>query len=235
MTSSLSEGHVVTGPTRAAYDHGMTEGPCVSWRIDHMLYTTRTLQLDGAWQALEGDPEAAAAGLPCRSAPSDHLPIAARFTVGGAAVLPAADAARVEAELLATETRHADGLNALKAAQLVEMTALDAKEAATAAAVAAAQPGDAAGHTAAAAVASDSSSECGQPKKKQKKKKKQHKEASEEFKALKRMHREAEKVTKGLHLRERTAWISGKEGIEREHVVWVLLPDPNCWVESGRR
>ncbi|CAK0893060.1 unnamed protein product [Prorocentrum cordatum] len=62
--------HVVTGPTRAAYDHGKTCGPCVSWRLDHIYYTARTLRLRSSWQALEGDPASAARGLPNESCPS---------------------------------------------------------------------------------------------------------------------------------------------------------------------
>lgn len=200
-----------------------------------MLYTTRTLTLSGAWQALEGDPEAAAAGLPCRSAPSDHLPIAACFSIGGTDVLPPNVAATLEAELVELEAKHASAFNAMKGEQLVAMNALQTKEA-NAAAVAAAMADTAQVAEAAGAVATDGddSAAAERPKKKQKKKK-QRKEVSEEFKGMKRTHREAEKQVKVTHLAERTAWIESKVGLEREHVAWVLLSDPNGWVESGKR
>jgi len=75
----LAFSHVATGATRASYDHGKTCGPCVSWRLDHILYTSRTLLLCNSWAALEADPEAAAKGLPNHTCPSDHLPVAAAF------------------------------------------------------------------------------------------------------------------------------------------------------------
>jgi len=71
--------HVTTGPTRAAYDHGKHSLPCMSWRLDHILFTSRSLQLKSRWSALEADEESAASGLPNRTCPSDHLPVAATF------------------------------------------------------------------------------------------------------------------------------------------------------------
>eukprot|EP00927_Polykrikos_kofoidii_P056696 TRINITY_DN50786_c0_g1_i1.p1 TRINITY_DN50786_c0_g1~~TRINITY_DN50786_c0_g1_i1.p1 ORF type:complete len:603 (+),score=84.10 TRINITY_DN50786_c0_g1_i1:59-1867(+) len=71
--------HLHTGPTRAGYDHGMSVGPCVSWRLDHILFTARTLELRGCWDTLEADPESTASGLPNRTCPSDHLPVASVF------------------------------------------------------------------------------------------------------------------------------------------------------------
>merc|ERR1711988_1456079 len=51
--------HVPTGPTRSAYDHGKHSGPCVSWRLDHIMYTPRSLRLHSCWSALEADEESA--------------------------------------------------------------------------------------------------------------------------------------------------------------------------------
>merc|ERR1719230_1503124 len=45
--------HLPTGSTRAAWDHGKTCGPCVSWRLDHIFFTSRTLKLHSSWTALE--------------------------------------------------------------------------------------------------------------------------------------------------------------------------------------
>ena len=46
---------VPTAGTRAAYAHGASDGPCVSWALDHILFTPRSLRLDGWWATLEAD------------------------------------------------------------------------------------------------------------------------------------------------------------------------------------
>lgn len=68
-----------TGATRAAYAHDQTEGVCQEWRLDHIFYTKRTLQLEGLWSTLEEERASAGAGLPSLTCPSDHLPVAACF------------------------------------------------------------------------------------------------------------------------------------------------------------
>lgn len=219
--------HVTTGPTRAAYDHGMTVGPCVSWRIDHMLYTSHSLTLAGAWQALEADPEAAAAGLPCASAPSDHLPIAAKFAVGETDTLEPAAAAAVEAELAGLEAAQTNALQTLKSAQQMESAALEAEEAQLA-------PAATAGEAAAAAEQDAASEE--QPQKKQKKKNKSKKKKrgppSEKAMTLLRGHREVIRELKASHVAQRVAWLDSKRGKDREYLVWNLLPEN--WIEAGK-
>ena len=49
----MSFQRVPTGPTRSSYDHGMTQGPCVTWSLDHIFYSPRTFKLLGHWTALE--------------------------------------------------------------------------------------------------------------------------------------------------------------------------------------
>jgi len=83
-----------TGPTRAAFEHGQKSGPCATWRLDHIFYSARTLELRSLWETLEADPEGAAAGLPNRTLPSDHHPVAATFRPSPA---PRLDAAAEEA------------------------------------------------------------------------------------------------------------------------------------------
>lgn len=89
----MSFQRVPTGPTRSSYDHGMTEGPCVTWSLDHIFHSPRTFKLLGHWTTLEAlspcqvacpseaDEDSAASGLPNRDNPSDHLPVAAVFEV----------------------------------------------------------------------------------------------------------------------------------------------------------
>eukprot|EP00403_Amphidinium_massartii_P001689 CAMPEP_0178378412 /NCGR_PEP_ID=MMETSP0689_2-20121128/4415_1 /TAXON_ID=160604 /ORGANISM="Amphidinium massartii, Strain CS-259" /LENGTH=516 /DNA_ID=CAMNT_0019998485 /DNA_START=240 /DNA_END=1787 /DNA_ORIENTATION=- len=93
----VSLGRVPTGATRASWDHGKDSGPCVSWRLDHIFFTPRSLRLDMAWETLESDPTSAEVGLPNRQCPSDHLPVAASFAPSPA---PSLDA-EAEAVLIA--------------------------------------------------------------------------------------------------------------------------------------
>lgn len=51
------------------------------WRLDHMLYTSDTLQPLAVWKTLEADSESSKVGLPNNRFPSDHLPIAAIYRV----------------------------------------------------------------------------------------------------------------------------------------------------------
>jgi len=76
-----------TGPTRAAYDHGKTSGPCRTWRLDHIFFSAGTLELQSLWESLESDPDSSDSGLPNRIIPSDHHPVAATFKPSPAAAL----------------------------------------------------------------------------------------------------------------------------------------------------
>ena len=53
----------------------------VQWRLDHILYTSPSLQPISFWSTLEADLESSITGLPNHVCPSDHLPIAALFQV----------------------------------------------------------------------------------------------------------------------------------------------------------
>lgn len=106
--------HVPTGTTRAAHEHGKSCGPCVSWRLDHIFFTPRTLALRGVWEALEGDPESEAAGLPNLRCPSDHLPVAAVFEPSPTPVLDDSGRSRLEAQIFEMEQRHAAQREALE-------------------------------------------------------------------------------------------------------------------------
>eukprot|EP00928_Gymnodinium_smaydae_P030673 TRINITY_DN22740_c0_g1_i2.p1 TRINITY_DN22740_c0_g1~~TRINITY_DN22740_c0_g1_i2.p1 ORF type:complete len:540 (-),score=136.75 TRINITY_DN22740_c0_g1_i2:71-1690(-) len=96
---------VPTGATRASWDHGKSCGPCVSWRLDHILYTSRTLQLKSAWATLEADPESVAAGMPNHACPSDHLPVAATFVARATPALASAQLEDLTSRLEALEAR----------------------------------------------------------------------------------------------------------------------------------
>lgn len=82
----VSLNRVETGETRSAYDHdsignGTGEQMMGQWRLDHMLYTSATLQPCVYWATLESDDESCRVGLPNRRYGSDHLPIGALFRV----------------------------------------------------------------------------------------------------------------------------------------------------------
>jgi len=106
--------HLETGATRAAYDHGKDCGPCASWCLDHIFYSARNLQLQTSWAALEADLESAAAGLPNRSCPSDHLPIAATFKPLPVPTLHPAKAAELLKQVDALDAQQAGELRLLR-------------------------------------------------------------------------------------------------------------------------
>ncbi|CAJ1390691.1 unnamed protein product [Effrenium voratum] len=106
---------VPTGPTRSSYEHGKTEGPCVTWSLDHVFYSPRTLRLLSKWTALEADPDSAASGLPNAQNPSDHLPVAAIFEASPTPCLDAAARQQLEQRLGDLELRHSSQLAELEA------------------------------------------------------------------------------------------------------------------------
>jgi hypothetical protein len=77
---------VPTCETRSAYDHDVAatdEGKPImgKWRLDHLLYTSGTLEPVRYWATLESDEESCTIGLPNHKYGSDHLPIGALFRV----------------------------------------------------------------------------------------------------------------------------------------------------------
>ena len=111
---------VETHGTRAAYDHGQSVGPCRSWRLDHILYTVRTLQPAVVWKTLETDSDSTASGLPNATCPSDHLPVGASFEVG-----PAPQLGEAEAEALWASWERRGLAQSLKVAALEAELALE--------------------------------------------------------------------------------------------------------------
>ena len=97
-----------TGPTRAAFAHGAIAPPCLSWSLDHIFYTRRSLALQEVWEGLDAEANAAAAeiGLPCRGYPSDHLPVAATFSLLQPALLPPEETLRLLAAVADLEEQH---------------------------------------------------------------------------------------------------------------------------------
>lgn len=77
---------VPTCETRSAYDHDIASDhdrrpPMAQWRLDHLLYTSETLEPVRHWATLESDSESCKIGLPNHKYGSDHLPIGALFRV----------------------------------------------------------------------------------------------------------------------------------------------------------
>jgi len=73
---------VPTGPTRCGYDHEVPNSTAMrAWSLDHLLYSPATLAPVSRWATLEEDPKALSEGLPNADWPSDHLPVAAAFSV----------------------------------------------------------------------------------------------------------------------------------------------------------
>ena len=75
-------GRVPTGPTRCGYDHEVPNSTAMrAWSLDHLLYSPATLAPVARWATLEADAASLASGLPNANWPSDHLPVAAAFSV----------------------------------------------------------------------------------------------------------------------------------------------------------
>jgi hypothetical protein len=218
----------------------MQTGPCVSWRIDHMLYSTRTLTPTTVWEALEADPVAKEAGLPCKSCPSDHLPIAAAFNVGHVVGIAAARKAELKAAVEQLTVRHQAAAKALQQTHQAAVRALEQSEAAEKAAIAAAAPvptptaAAAAARTAASAVAGTGEEDGTQmPQKKRQKKKGAGMKPSDAAVMLTRGQRDEVKQLRVVHLAERGVWIAkvSVDALEHEYVGWELLPPE--WLING--
>ena len=75
-------GRVPTGATRCGYDHEVPNSTAMrAWSLDHLLYSPATLAPVARWATLEADAASLASGLPNADWPSDHLPVAAAFSV----------------------------------------------------------------------------------------------------------------------------------------------------------
>jgi endonuclease/exonuclease/phosphatase family metal-dependent hydrolase len=201
---------VPTHGTRAAYDHGQTVGPCRSWRLDHILYSARTLQPAVVWETLEADPESTAAGLPNSSCPSDHLPVAASFEVRPAPVLGESEREALRSSWAARQRAQALEVTALEEVLQGEEASLVASLPPAAADGDAAAAGAAAGAAAAGGGAAAEASEPAAPpqqqqqaakksKKDQKKKKKVKNKPSAEMISFLRSKRERLKSLKAAH------------------------------------
>lgn len=71
---------VNSGPTRSCFPHdGSKKYPCVPWKLDHILYTSRSLKVKSIWETLEADKDSSDKGTPNANCPSDHIPVAATF------------------------------------------------------------------------------------------------------------------------------------------------------------
>ena len=222
-----------TGPTRAAFAHGASEGPCVSWRLDHVLFTPRSLELESHWETLEGDPASEASGLPNGSCPSDHLPVAATFRVAEVPSLSGTEAEALVARLPEVGTRQQSEMAELKETFRRETLELEAEEAAAAAAASGAdQDGSGAG------LSSEGSGDEQEGKKKKKGRGKGKKgrggrggPASEAVVQLKRSQRSRDKETKAAHRLEREELCDGLSELELDALEASV--DLLAWRESG--
>jgi len=197
---------VPTGPTRAAYDHGKLSGPCVSWRLDHILYSSRTLRLRGTWTALEADAAALEAGLPNRWCPSDHLPIAAVFEVSPTPALDDDGRAALQRRIRETEERQAEEQRQL--AESLDQRAPPERPSSTSQ-----QDGEAAPPAS-------------------KKAKKKGEKPSPEVIAFIQEKRRLLREQKQQHLEERQALVDAASELERDALDQLM--SVAAWIESGR-
>ena len=100
---------VPTCDTRSAYDHDVASDcdgkpAMMQWRLDHLLYTSETLEPVRHWATLESDMESCTIGLPNHKYGSDHLPIGALFRVNATSTL----SEREKSELITIAKNMAD-------------------------------------------------------------------------------------------------------------------------------
>ena len=217
---------VDSGPTRAGYDHGKDCGPCVSWHLDHILYTCRTLRLHSRWQTLEQDPTSLKAGLPNITCPSDHLPVAACFDVSAPPALTPVAAVDFLARVASVEQAHAARLKQVTDDQERLQKEIEAADALRADGLAA-QPAGGADTNPQVDAASDGTGK----KKKAKKGKGKRAKPSPEFIAFKRARRETERQVKGELRTEREEFISKCTSLELDYLLGTARPQD--WVEKG--
>jgi len=202
---------VPTGPTRAAFDHGANEGPCVSWRLDHILFTGSSLRLASAWETLEADPQSAACGLPNPTCPSDHLPVAATFAPLDVPALSPSERVTLLQRLVEMAERHASELAALQERQLAE---------------AAKQP---AGQSDGGSDGDDKAT--GGKKRKRRKKGKQRGPPCEEIIEMKRSHRAESKGMRAAQREDRRAFCESLSELELDAVESAV--ELEVWVDGG--
>ncbi|CAE8696624.1 unnamed protein product [Polarella glacialis] len=198
--------HVPTGPTRAAYDHGKSEGPCASWRLDHILYAARTLKLSSCWSTLEADPDSAASGLPNQCCPSDHLPVAAVFEVSPTPCLGDAERVQLMAKVAELEKRHASDCSSLDE----ELAKLEPP----------------------AAVAAEEATASPAPDAKAKNKKKGERPSPEVIAFIQEKRRRLRDL-KAIQASDREALVASLGELERDALDLSLCTD--TWLESGSR
>ena len=203
---------VPTEGTRAAFAHGTSCGPCVTWRLDHVLFTPRTLHLARWWHTLEATPDEAAIGTPNHASPSDHIPVAAAFDVSPPPSLPAAEAAELLMTVRQLLARQAEARAALDAELTAQISALEAVEAETEAAAARAAASSAEASEVAAAEEEDAAGQ----KKRSKKSKPPKKIPSEAMRGLIRSRRERERELASTHQAECKALYDALRWVERD-------------------
>uniref|UniRef100_A0A0G4FK59 Endonuclease/exonuclease/phosphatase domain-containing protein n=1 Tax=Chromera velia CCMP2878 TaxID=1169474 RepID=A0A0G4FK59_9ALVE len=117
-----------TGPTRSGYGYGATAGPCVSFKLDHFLFSGSSLRLHTLWETLEADRESEMAGLPNMKCPSDHLPIGAAFERKAVETVEPSRVKEIEAAVEAVEASQSEALASLSRQMEGEAAALPQSE-----------------------------------------------------------------------------------------------------------
>jgi len=193
------------------------------WRLDHVLYTARTLQVLACWQTLEADATSARDGLPNRACPSDHLPVGAAFAVAPPPVLPD-EAARGLASRLVALTRTQVAERATLADELEAEQRKLAEELQPQAAAAPPPPTRAPPEEGAGPKAKS--------KAKAKAKGKGKAPPSEAEILLLRARRERERELKIAHREQRESFVSGLSELETDALeAWL---EPAEWLERGQ-
>ena len=202
LQQRIALSRVPTGLTRAAFAHGTTSGPCVGWRLDHILFTSRCLELHTYHASLDSHPELLAAGTPNPSCPSDHIMVAASFDLREPPVIEEAAREALLKRVNGMLDQQAVARDELAAVVAGEVSALEATEKA-----------------AAGGAADEPAAEADVPQGKKKKNKKQKAgPPSAAMQALLRSKREREKELKASQLAAREELVKGLSEVEKDAI-----------------
>lgn len=136
-----------TGNTRVAYNHDdeLTENASTDaavsvergqkrgmekWHLDHIVYTSLTLNPIAKWSTLEDDEYSTRVGLPNAMVPTDHLPIAAAFHMKSSPQLDDETRTKLTTSCNELETRQRLELDKLQKDMDIIRTELEQKQAA---------------------------------------------------------------------------------------------------------
>jgi hypothetical protein len=208
----VSLNRVETCETRSAYDHEtVVNGKHImgQWRLDHIIYTSATLQPCAYWSTLESDEESSRIGLPNRRYGADHLPIGALFRLFPSPKLSEDEKAALLETLEDISSRQKRCIGERQTELDTELATMEAKIS----------------PVSCSSVVSDSGSS--------KKKKKKNGPPPQAIVDFMRKRRSILRALKAAQKKERQQWVSTLGNLERLTITNACSLSSSQWVERG--